>query len=766
MCLTMACGVAWGQYGRPPYIPSLPPPPKPATSTGTQLKPIHPKAPPPGFVRIDAVDKEKDGTQYHLKGNVEIETSDMMIKADEVDYDEATSIAKARGNVRFEHYTNGEKLNADHVEYNTDSETGKFYEVNGTYPAKIDARPGILTSSNPFYFQGKWAERIEDKYVLHDGFITDCKFPGAWWVLRGPVFDISPHNRAIAYRSIFWLRGIPMFYAPAYYKSLKKYPRQSGFLTPNIGNSTRRGKMVGVGYYWAINRSYDLMYRNQYFSERGFAHTVDFRGKVTKNTDFGAVIYGVNDKGIKIGDSTLKQGGVLASLTGRSILGHGWEARGEINYLSSFAFRQNFTESFYESIFAESNSVAFVTRHWSSFGTNIVYENQNLYQLNTSNSEDKLTVRKLPEFQFISRERRIWDKVPLYFSLESAAGLLRRAQPLYATRDFVDRVDFAPRVMTNLYWNGFSLVPAFSIRETHYGSSFTGGQITGANLLRSSREFTLDLGLPSFARIFKAPKWTGGDKLKHVIEPRASFRDIKGIDDFSRIIRFDETDILANTRELEVSLTNRLYKKEKDGQVNEMLTWQIVQRRYFDPTFGGALVPNNRNVFLNTVDLTGYAFLDQPRNYSPVVSALRYSHKIGVEWRTDYDPLRSRIVNSGFTADYRADAFFVSAGHNMVRNDTVLSPNSNQFRVAFGVGRENRRGWNAGSNIFYDYRQQHMQFSSTQVTYNTDCCGFSVQYRRQYRPPQFGGYESIIRFSFAVANIGSFGTLKRQERIF
>ena len=56
-----------------------------------------------------------------------------------------------------------------------------------------------------------------------------------------------------------------------------------------------------------------------------------------------------------------------------------------------------------------------------------------------------------------------------------------------------------------------------------------------------------------------------------------------------------------------------------------------------------------------------------------------------------------------------------------------------------------------------------MQFATTQVTYNTDCCGWSVQYRRF----SFGmRHENQFRVAFAIANIGSFGTLKKQERLF
>ena len=56
-----------------------------------------------------------------------------------------------------------------------------------------------------------------------------------------------------------------------------------------------------------------------------------------------------------------------------------------------------------------------------------------------------------------------------------------------------------------------------------------------------------------------------------------------------------------------------------------------------------------------------------------------------------------------------------------------------------------------------------MAFSTTQVTYNTDCCGLSLQYRRINIGTRD---ESQIRVAFAISNIGTFGTLKRQERIF
>ena len=67
---------------------------------------------------------------------------------------------------------------------------------------------------------------------------------------------------------------------------------------PNIGNSSRRGKMLGMGYFWAFHRSYDATYRGQLFTQRGFAHNVDLRGKPTAHSDFNFLLYGVNDRGL------------------------------------------------------------------------------------------------------------------------------------------------------------------------------------------------------------------------------------------------------------------------------------------------------------------------------------------------------------------------------------------------------------------------------------------------------------------------------------
>ena len=454
------------------------------------------------------------------------------------------------------------------------------------------------------------------------------------------------------------------------------------------------------------------------------------------------------------------------AFTGRASLGNGFDARANINYLSSYTFRQAFTQSFNEAVFSEVHSIAYIAKHWSSFSFNSVFSNNEIFLSTTP--DDKITIRKLPSIEFASRDRQILANFPIWVSFDSSIALMRRTQPLFQTRQFVDRMDAAPRIMTAIRLWGFNLIPAFSARETQYGSSFNGGSVSDSNILRSSREVSVELIPPSLARIYQAPKWLGnaklGDRIKHVIEPRVSYLYVSGINDFNKLIRFDDTELMSNTSELEFSITNRIFMKRNDA-VTEIFSWQVWQRRFLDPTFGGIVTDGNRNVLLSSLGMSAYAFVAGPRNYSPVVSVLRLNTNghFGAEWRTDYDPLYRRITNSSLSADMRVSDYYFSVGSNQVNSVPTLTPAANQLVARGGFGNENRRGWNAGFSVVYDYRKQIMQYETTQVSYNSDCCGLSVQFRRF----NFGTRnENQYRVAFSIANIGTFGTLKKNERLF
>ena len=713
----------------------------------------------------------KEGSVYKLRGGATVQTISYLLKADAIDYDEDAGVVKAWGNVSLLHFENGEQLWADVAEYNVDDETGKFWNVRGAAHMQRQPRPMELSTTSPFYFQGKWMERLKEKYILHDGFITDCKMPSPWWTLRGPEFTIIPDNHAIGYRSVFYLRRVPLFFFPVIYKPLEEEPRRSGFLLPHAGNSSQRGQMFGMGFYWAANRSTDLTYLAQFFTERGWAHTVNLRGKILQNTDYSAEVYGVEDRGIP-GTSPLQkypgyniQGHIISQL------GDGWYGRADINYLSSYAFLQAFTESYNEAISSELHSTGFLTKPWDSYTFDVAFERLENFQDTTPGNE--IVIRKLPEVDFVSRDHLIWQNIPIWISWDTSTGLLSRSQPDYRTSNFVDRTDLYPRITSALQWKGFSLVPSIAVRETFWGESESqtpaGIRILSKDLNRTAGEADVDFRFPTLSRVYKAPKWMG-DKFKHVIEAGASYKYVTGVDDFNSAVRFDATEVFSNTNQVELWMTNRIYAKKGDS-VLDVLTWDVRQDRYFDPTFGGAVTPGwcgtlaCRNVITSTLDLTAYAFLDGPRSYSPVVSDLRINPTptLGLEWRTDYDPVRNELVASSFAGSYFWKAYRFTLGKDTLHADPVLEGKADQVNAGFNWGNDTRRGLSAGVTAAYDLNAATLRVVLSQFTYNTDCCGLSVQYGKWNVGLRF---DTVFRLSLSIANIGSFGTLRKQEQLF
>jgi len=732
--------------------------------------PRPPDAPDAEHVFIESVTQETDGPIRHLRGMVRVETSDTLLRADEVDYNSDTGDVQARGHVHLEQFAKGEKIDCDRADYNVNTDAGNFYTVTGSSIPRIHTNPTTLASTNVFYFEAQWVEKMQDRYILHDGFLTDCLLPRPWWRLDAPIFEVVPGQVAIAHHAWFHLVGFPIFYAPYFRKALEKQPRRSGILLPSVANSSIRGPMVSYGYYWAINRSYDLLYNGIDYLKAGTTQRVYLRGDVNPTTSFHVQVDGVYDPQNIIPPAT----GFEIAAGAKTQLGAGWEARGELDYISSFAFVQWYSESFNESVWGETHSAGYIDKHFDDFAVYFVVQ-QN-YDYESTTPGDQIVIRKLPEAQFRERDHEFHlGSQPFWFSFQSSAGLESRSQPLVEpiapastgpllTAWAVPRTDFAPEVNTAFHWDGFNLVPSFGIRETTYGSSMaSNGTYTGPGLWRNSREFKVDLLLPSLQRIFDAPSWMG-KQVKHVIEPRITYTDNAGIHNFGQIIRFDDTDILSDTNQVEFSLTNRLLAKDKNGVVTDFLTWQVWYDRYFDPTFGGAVLPGQRNVVQAVLDLTGYSFLDGIRHSSPVVNSLRLQQgRLGVDWRVDYDPVVHRIINSGASVNWRLNKYFFNLGDTELHTDPVLAPAANQISATVGYGQSTKLGWGAAFGVFYDILKGTVDYSQFQVTYNTDCCGVSFQYRRFDLGVRD---ETFYRFAFTISNIGSVGSLSRQERMF
>jgi LPS-assembly protein len=486
----------------------------------------------------------------------------------------------------------------------------------------------------------------------------------------------------------------------------------------------------------------------------------------SENTSFLYTYYGVIDRGLHDANGNLQsQGGHTQQLRIQSLLPRGWRFVADVNQLSSLTFRLAFADAYGDAINSEVRSALFLTNNFRGFSLNFAALNDKNFL--TINPETSVSLRNIPEARFGSVEQAPWRNLPFYFSFDSFIGAVHRQDAELNTPAAVQRTEFAPKVTVPIHFGPwFNATASGAVRTTRYGASLDqAGFLSVQPLTRNDGEFTLELRAPTLEKVFRRPN--SNRKYKHTIEPEATYRYVSGINDFQRFIRFDSDATLSNTNEIEYGLTQRLYVKNGEDQPQEFLSLSVVQKRYFDPTFGGAIVDGVRNVLQPLNSITPFAFATGPRNSSPIVSDLKLTPggKFDAEQIVEYDPQLSKIIAEGTLVKIKPySEFFATVAHFHIQDDPLLQPLSNQIRALVGYGSFNRKGLNFTGGVSYDIQNSALQNQIAQVTYNGNCCGLSFEYRRfalgQVRT------ENQFRIAFNIANIGTFGNLRRQERIF
>ena len=755
-------------------------------------------------VRIQAIEQEKDGSTYKLRGQAEIRYRTYILYADEITYNSDTSDATAQGHVVLDGGPSDEHISASHGSYNLRMESGTFYDVVGSIGLRVRGSTTMFTSSSPFTFAGKMVQKTgPDHFAVNEGSVTSCELPHPKWTFNAHKVIVDVGGNAQVYRSTFRIRGVPAFFFPYAAFPAERLARKSGFLIPTFGRSSTKGTIFGDAIYWAINRSIDLTLGTEYFSQRGWSQRGEFRARPTDSSYADLTYFGVVDR--------KHQGGQEAHLNAEASLPRSFRAVANIDYLSSFVFRLAFGETFTQAVNSEVKSQAFLSNTTHGFSYNALVQRYQNFQ--STNSGDVITILHAPSFQFTSVDRQLW-RTPLYWSVDAAGEGLSRSEPSFSTAALVGRFDLQPTISLPLLWKGWSVRPAFSLRTTVYTQRLVPNTSLGSAVSdpinRKALEGQVELRPAAMARVFDRPLF--GKKWKHVVEPYATYRYVTGVDNFASLLRFDTRDILSNTHEVEYGIVNRFYGKNveedaadcsvegmtslrvgapgdprqpwertyapegnpcvKGNQAREILSWTLAQKYFVDPTFGGAVVAGQRNVLTTTAEFTPIAFLTQPRHLSPLISRLRLQTgtHTDAEWDLDYDFQAQGINSSTVLVNYHLGWFtfgggdaYVSAPRNAASRAT-FPEEFNQFRLLFGYGNPNRRGLTGATSFGFDQNLGFLQYGTVQTNYNWDCCGVSIEYRRF----ALGSVrnENEYRFNFTLSNIGSFGNLRKQERLY
>ena len=691
-------------------------------------------------LRADTISKSRESI-YTASGKVFITFQDLAVSGDEAEYNEKTGEGVLTGHVRFSQKE--EWLTCSRAEMNFSTQTGVFYNASGYTDRQFLISGRTIRKTGP------------DTYKAEEGIATTCKDKLPKWSFKTSRTDIRVDHTARMHNTIFKIKGIPVFYFPYVIFPMEKKTRSSGFIPFHTGSSTSKGRVFSEGYYQTLGRSADMMIYGDYFTLRGLAVGGLFRARPSRDTYFNLEAYGIKDK--------LKQGGIQLIVDAESHLRDDWRAAARVNITSNFRFRQVFMDSFRSATVSQEKATAFLTRNHNSLSTNIAFERQEV-----AFPVRSLVIRKLPSLEFLSLGTPL-GRSPFIFSIRTSMDGISRMDSLIQTPSLVQRLDFYPRLTMRLpSFKGFSLMPTVGVRETYYGAQLANVasyEVVARSLHRHYADLELELRMPVLERDFASSRM---GRLKHDIEPFVIYRRIRGIKDLDKTIRFDEEDAIADTNEVEYGIINRLFRSPnaQEGSKGryEFLSFGLIQKYYFDPTFGGAFRQGQPNAFSPLDTVTGFYQTTVSSSLAPLSMVLRLSPQSGIhaDARADFDTRLQRWRNGTFAAWWQKGNYIVSGTYVRTRAVELGILTSNHIQGQIGYGSLNR-GFSSSLTVSYNLRTSQLLNSNTRVNYTWDCCGVAMEFN------QFDlglRTESRFSFSFTLKGIGSFGNIRRPESLF
>jgi LPS-assembly protein len=566
---------------------------------------------------------------------------------------------------------------------------------------------------------------------------------------------------------------------------------------------------ISTAYYKTLGDSADVTFRGDLYSKRGFGYGLDVRTRANSRSYFNFGFYAVKDRilGPAADAEHPDQGGSIIYAEGVHYFPNGFTAAADFRITSSLAFRQEFSDGIQQIISPIENSQVSVNKSWDSYTLNFLARSQ---VVSIPNVRQK--TRNLPSISFEKRPSMLSFLKPVYFSFRAAAeGVSRREEvddlALYqsitgtllpvVTPSVVQRLDAYPQVTVPISTKYFNFTLTGAVRATFYSNSFTPSRlVANDNVIRKYGELTFDVRPVALARNFygKNDKF----RFRHVVEPYLTYRLVKGVDNFHRIIRFDHVDTATNTNEVEFGVINRFYTRRyteavtpeaqsllqqqpaKDPssiQPYEVLSITVRGKYFFDKTFGNASIPGRRNQIEPMTALSFYSFGGVPRRWSPLNIDVTYrpERTIFASARLDYGLQGDGLRAISATVGYDSSLFKLFQTFYYTRAVTLI-PSLAQFADANGkdpgtlrgsqwspsvfVG-DREKGLYGGVSYFFDFQNRRATRTSAMISslvtvgYTYDCCSVALQY---YTFNVGVRRENRLAFSFRLNGIGAFGT--------
>lgn len=230
----------------------------------------------------ESVARKKEGDPIIAEGNVRAYFGDRYLRADKLSYDPATDIVIAEGNVSITDKTL-ETVFAGRVELTGDLRDG----IAENFSALLEQN-ARLAAETAIREQGARTKLRNAVYTACSVCDKDGDEKTPTWRVKALRVTRDEERKVVRFHHAFLeLKGVPILYAPFLQAPDPSVERQSGFLTPLIGASSRLGFNLELPYYLAISNHQDATFYPKYTSNDG----VLWQGEYRRRDDSGYHVF-------------------------------------------------------------------------------------------------------------------------------------------------------------------------------------------------------------------------------------------------------------------------------------------------------------------------------------------------------------------------------------------------------------------------------------------------------------------------------------------
>ena len=488
-------------------------------------------------------------------GNVELTKGGTRLMADRVELNRATGDAVAQGRVIF--YDGEDQLTGQRIEYNIKTGTGVVYQATA--------------QGAPYYrITGEKMERLgESVYRVKKGVFTTCDGDPPDWAFHFGSATADLNEFLYGTNASFWVRNIPLIPFVPFFAAAIRRERQTGFLFPKFGESSRLGYYTELPFYWAIDDSQDLLVSPLVYTRVGEGFNLEYR-YVLPEAQRGRA------GGFFIQESAKHDASRFVGTTRQDWkLGPRTWLKVDATGVSDDRMLADYGDALYQRSSQRVESNVFLTHSWDTW--NLVGD---LFVYQDLTTRRPVELNRLPDIRLVGTAQPLHDLPGVLWQFEGSAVHFVRE-----VGSSGDRLDLHPRVSRPIPLDVLTLTPFIGGRLTGYDRTVTGFRQPRA--VAGPVEVTSDE--PRLRRLFEAGADvetkvgrafnTGGfwniEAMRHTIEPRLNYTWITGKGQ-SRLPQWEPAlDTIDDTSRIEYSLTNRIYGRTIALANAEPVRWEL-----------------------------------------------------------------------------------------------------------------------------------------------------------------------------------------------